>query len=144
MQQFINSLPMRRYWLVRLYLALSVLTVSLIACFEPRTMIYMLIAQSGPIGWWCVLALACVAALAACDVLVNDLLPEPCRFAFAMRNRHIIYMLLALGLVSTGYVIARQAGVTAFHARLLLDASVATLIAYFDVFARHKSCGKEL
>lgn len=130
------SLP--RYWLTRLYLACSVLNVTLVSCFESRTLLYRIIQQSDDAGWWCVLGLACLACLGVVDTLINDLLPKNFNLRCAKKYRHLIYMALAMGMLSLAYIIAKAEGASYLLIRPCLDAAVAACIAFFDLFARHR------
>jgi hypothetical protein len=130
---------MPRYWLVRMYIALSVLTNVLIICSEPHALAHRVVASSGVLGWLCVGALGLLACLALADVVVNDLLPAHINLPVARRWRHLIYMLLALGLVSITGVIVAAIGPTTLLLTFWLDASVSVAIAFFDLFSRHRS-----
>lgn len=124
------------YWLARLYVAMSVLYITLLSVYDTGTMAYRLVGNSG--GTVPMLVLAGVALMALADVVINDLLPRRFRFAFACHYRHLIYMAMALGLVSTGFIVAKEHGLATLHARLSIDAAVATAVAFFDLFARHR------
>ncbi len=130
---------MPRYWLVRLYVALSVLANVLIICTEPQALAHRVVAMSGSSGWLCVGALGLLACLALVDVVVNDLLPAHINLPFARRWRHLVYMLLALGLVSITGVIVSAVGMTTLLLAFWLDAAVSVAIAFFDLFSRHRS-----
>lgn len=129
---------MPRYWLVRLYVALSVLCTVLIICTEPNSLVHQVVAATGVHGWACVIALGVLASLALVDVVVNDLLPAHINVPLARRWRHLVYMLLAMGLVSITGVIAAGVGMTPLLLTFWLDAGVATAIAFFDLFSRHR------
>lgn len=138
MQHVFDLISSQRYWLSRTYLALSTLVITSLGCFEPNTMFYMLIQQSGDAGWYCVFALACLAIIALVDVVINDLMPDCFCFPFVRDNRHLIYMLLSLGLMSTAMVVFKRSGLSVVDARLILDSIIAATIAFSDLFYRHK------
>lgn len=131
----INTLP--RYWLVRLYLALSVVIFTGTALYQPDTQIYRMISLSG--GQFFVFALMLLSLIAMLDAVVNDMFPDRYRLKWAMRHRHVIYMMIALGTFSMAYILWSLSGRpngAALH--LILSSAMATTIAFLDVFARHR------
>ena len=135
----ISTLP--RYWMTRLYVALSTLTSILVSWFEPTTLTHRLISQSGEQGWAMVGLLAIVCLLAILDVVVNDLLPTRFAFAAAKRYRHLIYIALSMGIVCMSYVFIVGEG--GWFRPLVLpfwvDASFAAFVAFLDLFQRHRA-----
>lgn len=133
----ISTLP--RYWITRLYVALSAFTAIAVIWWEPEALTHKLITQSGERGWWLVSALACVAVVGIFDVIVNDLLPDRFHLRCAKRWRHLIYAALAIGLMCITYVfIAGGAGWRALVLPFWVDASFAALVAFLDLFQRHR------
>ena len=133
-----NLINPPRYWLTRLYLACLVLSVTLVICFEPRTLFYRIVKDSDDAGWWCVLGLACIAGLSIVDTIVNDLMPERFHLRWAKNYRHLIYMALGMGMLSLAYIIAKAEGASYLLIAPCIHAAVAVCIAFFDVFARHR------
>lgn len=125
------------FWFARLYIAAHIGVIALVACFGSETLLQRVIAASGEAGFWCVLVLAVLSGLAVLDVLINDLLPDRFKLCKVKRYRHFLYIALALGVVSLGFVIARQVGVSTLHASILLAAAGATWLAFLDLYARH-------
>jgi len=134
----ISTLP--RYWVTRLYVALSTVTTIVVIWSEPEALTHRLISQSGSPGWWLVGLLAVIALIGVVDVVVNDLLPEHIRLDCAKRYRHLIYAALSMGLVCMCFVFVAGSGgwfrplLTPF----LTDAAFAALIAFLDLFQRHR------
>lgn len=126
------------YWSIRLYLSLSVLILALTTIFDPARLAYRIIAASGAAGFWCILGLACLSLCAVIDVVVNDLLPDHCCLHCTERYRHLVYMGLALGLMSTAFVIAQHVGLASLHAELVLESSIAAALAFIDLYQRHR------
>ena len=127
-----------RYWHTRLLLALSVLVSLYITWRGPDALMHRIIARSGPEGWACVTALAGVALAALADILVNDILPDRLTLLAFMRQRHLVYMALALGLMSVSYVVADEEGWTELLLHYWLLAIFSAHIALTDLFHRHR------
>ena len=130
----IKLLPM--YWFGRLYVSADVAIISLIACFGKDTLSYRIIELSGPEGFWCVLALACIALLGVLDVLINDLLPELFHLKTVKRHRHFLLMGIAIGSLSVAGIVAMTVGLSVLHISLALPVFGATCMAVMDVYAR--------
>lgn len=134
----ISTLP--RYWMTRLYVALSAFATIVVIWWEPAALTHRLITQSGLPGWYLVGALAALALFGVIDVVVNDMLPDRFRIRCAKRYRHLIYIALATGLACMSYVFV--AGDGGWFRPLVLpfwvDASFAALVAFLDLFQRHR------
>ncbi|WP_395055179.1 hypothetical protein [Polaromonas sp.] len=126
-----------RYWMTRLYLATNVLALALAAVFDSSTLAHRVLIESGAAGMWAMQALAVVAVVGLADCLVNDLLPDRFILRWSFRHRHLVYMALALGLVSISYITAKNYGPSTVHVFYMLHAAFATFVAFFDLFARH-------
>lgn len=125
-----------RFWLARLHVALSTFVIALITITEPLSLGNQIITRTGALGWLCVGALAGLSLLCAADVLVNDLAPDAFRMPFALRWRHLLYMLLALGLVSVTFVVSAAIGFTTMFFIYWLDAAAAVFLAFATPFCR--------
>jgi hypothetical protein len=135
----ISTLP--RYWITRLYVALSGLTSILVCWLEPEALTHKLIDASGDQGWVMVGVLAVLCVIAICDVLVNDLLPDRYELAMPKRRRHLIYIALAMGIFCMSYVFVAGENST-FRPLVLpfwLDGSIAAGVAFLDLFQRHRA-----
>lgn len=130
---------MTRFWLARLHVALSTFVIAVITIMEPLSLGNQVITRTGPLGWLCVMALAGVSLLCAADVIVNDMLPDRFRLPLAYRWRHLLYMLLALGLVSVTFVIAAAIGFSTLMLLYWLDAIAAVFVAFATPFCRRCS-----
>lgn len=125
-----------RFWLARLHVALSTFVIATITITEPLSLSSQIITRTGPLGWACVMTLAGLSLVCAADVVVNDLLPDKCVMPSALRWRHLLYMLLALGLVSITFVIASVIGFTTAFFIYWLDAVAAVFVAFATPFCR--------
>lgn len=127
-----------RFWLTRHYVALSTLASVVIAVASPGSLNARAIEVNGVYGWGLLVFIAAVAVL---------LLAEAATTAFvsgvqinALRSRrHTLLMLLALGQLSMGFLIVTFAPASAaLVVRFGLDASIAAMVAFLDLFQRHK------
>lgn len=130
---------MNRFWLARLHVSLSTFVIALITVTEPLSLGNQVITKTGPLGWVCVMALAGLSLLCAADVVINDLAPDALRMPWALRWRHLLYMQLALGLVSLTFVIAATIGFTTLFFLYWLDAIAAVFLAFITPFCRRCS-----
>lgn len=135
----ISTLP--RYWITRLYVALSILTNILASWYEPQALTHKLIDASGEQGWVMVGILGSICIVAIADVVVNDLLPDKFRLASAKRYRHLIYIALAMGIFCMAYVFVAGDGSTFRPLVLpfLLNGAVSAAVAFLDLFQRHRA-----
>ena len=131
--------PLKRmplFWFGRLYVALHVGVIALVACFDQSTLFYKLMTDEGNIGFWCVLALAVVSSVGVADVFINDLLPRRFELRCVKRHRHFLLMALAIGPLSMAFVIAKQVNWSVLHAVLALPIVGSTMLAAMDVYSR--------
>lgn len=133
----LTDLP--KFWFARLYVTLHIGVIALVACFGEDTLLYKTVKESGDAGFWCVLALAAVSFLGVLDVIINDLMPDRFKLSKVLRFRHILLMAMALGLMSLGSVIAKQAGISTLHASIFLAVGGACWLAFLDLYARHRA-----
>lgn len=127
-----------RYWLTRLYLAGSVSVTCTTTIIETNGRVARALAIEGNVGSICLLFLLAIALVAWFDTVVNDLMPARYGFPRAERWRHVIHMLMALGLVSITAVVIKNSGFNTFLLRYWLDAGIACTVAFCDLFARHR------
>lgn len=132
----INKMP--RYWLIRLLLALQVAIFSATSLYQPATQMYKLIAASG--GQIYVFVLMLIALIAVLDTIVNDIFPAGWHFKWALRHRHLIYMLLAIGTLMMAITFWLQApGALGAYSSLGVICAFSGAVAVLDMFARHQS-----
>ncbi|CAN5857208.1 hypothetical protein BH11PSE13_BH11PSE13_12060 [soil metagenome] len=135
----ISTLP--RYWITRLYVALSTVMSIIVSWLEPGALTHRLIDRSGEQGWVMVGLLAVVCGFAIVDVVVNELLPEKFKLPTAKKHRHLIYMALAMGIFCMSYVFIVGEGGW-FRPLVLpfwLDGFVAAAVAFLDLYQRHRA-----
>lgn len=136
---FDRPLPriMPRYYMVRLYIALSILTNSLVGFFEPMSP-GAWVLRSSHAGWLWLSALFAMGLFSLADVIVNDLMPE--RYSLdALRNqRHTGYSAVAMATLGLSYVVLHEYGYTAQLLTYWVDAAFALSVAYLDLRARHR------
>lgn len=135
----ISTLP--RYWITRLYVALSVLLSLVVSWLETEALTHQLLNDSGRQGWWIVAALAMVCLTAVADVIVNDLLPTRFSLPTAKRHRHLIYIALSIGVFCMSYVFIVGDGGW-FRPLVLpfwLHGVIAAAVAFLDLFQRHRA-----
>ena len=130
----IKKMPM--FWFGRLYVALHVGVIAMVACFGTGTLFYKFMTESGELGFWCVLSLAFVSGVGIADVFVNDFLPPRFQLNSVKRHRHFLLMALAIGPLSMAFVIAKREDFSVLHVSLALPIIGATMLAVMDVYAR--------
>lgn len=133
------SLSPDRFWLSRHYIALSTLVSVAIAKLSPGSLNAMDLEINGLAGDILVVILTVVASLllveAFSTAFVTGVQINPLR-----RRRHTLLMMLAIGHLSMAYIIVVYAPFSATLAlRFGLDAVVAVLVAFLDLFQRHKA-----
>jgi len=128
-----------RYWMYRLYVALSAGLSMLVVWIEPASLGNQIISKSGPIGWPCVAVLGVVSCVAVVDAVLNDMFGLAVRWKRALRWRHWVFMALAMGLASVSYVCVMAVGYTPLVLPFLLDATFATLVAITGLFHLYRS-----
>jgi len=133
-QRCLRMLPLN--WFGRLYVALQVCVISLVASLGEESPLHALVTKGGLIGYWCALLLAAVAFVGVLDVVVNDLMPKRFRLCFFKRHRHFVLMGIGIGSLSFAGIIAMEVGWNVLHASLALPVLGATVLAVMDVFER--------
>ena len=123
--------------LFRAEIAISTLITLGVIAFEPDSLGAKMFLSRGEVGWYVLAAVACLACWALVDILVNDVLPDRFILRSAMRNRHYVYLGLSGGLLSIAYVYASD-GWSMVILRPVFDATIASTIAIFDLFLRHR------
>lgn len=127
--------------LFRAYIAGSTLVTAAICSLEPDGLPYQIIASTGQAGWVALSFMSAVALWALADVFVNDVMPANFYLHAAMRQRHLTYMGLALGLMSLAYVFTARNGWSAISLRPIFDATFAAGVAFQDLFQRRRRGG---
>lgn len=130
-------LPMGRYWMVRLYVALSVITNCLVAWFEPASLTAQML-RANPTGWWLLSILCVLATVTLADIFINDWLPPQYSFPHAREHRHLVYIAIAIGTFCLTYAILKERGYTALLLTYWVDAGFAAGVAALDLFARRR------
>lgn len=126
------------YWSARLAVCLYILIAAVGAWFDPETRVGELVAATGNFGWFNVMALAMLASLGILDVLVNDFMPARYTLAGVYRRRHLLFMAMAITSATLSGVVAAGYGWAPILLRYWLDALCASVLAFLEMFARHK------
>ena len=128
-----------RYWLARQYAAASTLVTFAIAFLAPNSLNAQAVEAAGSGSWLFVGAMAALSLAALIEAAIAAFVPGR-RCEFLRDRRHTLFMGIAIGQLCTGYLVLSYAPDSAWLLlRFSLDASVATGIAFFDLFARHQS-----
>lgn len=127
------------YWLTRHYVAASTLVTFLIAITAPMSLNARAIEAAGPVGWAVISGLALLSFAALFEAFVTAFVPrQSCNWI--RRRRHLVFMCIALGQLSLSYAVALYAPDSRMLIlRFALDATIATTVAFLDLFARHKA-----
>lgn len=132
--------PTPALWFARLYVALHTGVTASVACFGVGTLLHKTLELSGPIGFWASFTLLGVAFWGVLDVIINDLLPKRFTLCKTKLFRHYLLMLMAIGLASLAYVIAKEIGVSILHGQIFLGVFGACALAFLDIYERHDKC----
>lgn len=127
----------RRYVILRTYITASVLMTILTALYEPSSIYYQIFTVTH-IDHGFLWSLGIICILTSLDLIINDFLPDKYKLMIIYHNRHILYMMLALGMFSISAVITAVNGSTFYLGRLWIDGLMAAIVAILDIFARHK------
>lgn len=128
---------MPAYWLSRAIVALEILvSIVGVSWFEAHALTARAINQSGKPGWALVGVLFMFCLIALCDVVINDLLPDSFSFRYGLEHRHIGFLGMALTLALIATLVTYQSGFTFLLLVYWLNAALAALIAYMDIFTR--------
>jgi hypothetical protein len=128
----------RRYFIARVYVALSIFITVLSLVFEPTLNHTQATASAADLPaflFWSAIGVCLVAIL---DAFGNDFLPDKYTFTIAYQYRHLVYMFLALITFSLSAGLIHVYGPSLLVGRLWLDGVVAALVAVLDLFARHR------
>jgi hypothetical protein len=128
-----------RYWLTRHYVAASTLVTFAIALAAPGSLQALAIEAAGSVGWWVIGLLTVISVASLFEAFVTAFVPRlTCEWL--RRRRHTLFMAMALGQLCLGYaVIVYAPASAALILRFALDATVAAMLAFLDLFARHRA-----
>lgn len=127
------------YWMARLIFCLFILNTHIITVLDPQTRTSELIAASGHGGWWVLFMLVVLATAGIVDVVINDLLPKSMQMPGVYGRRHLLYLAIAAGSLAISGVIAEKEGWSFVLMAYWLHATLAGVLAYLELFARHRS-----
>lgn len=127
-----------RYWQSRFWLVVMVLQAMVIMGTAPNSLSYVAIEASGPAGWYWITLLAGLALFAVADLVVNDWMPEGFCLPTAERRRYLVYVALAMGLVSICGAIVAAVGWTSLLLFYLSLAAWSVQIAVTDLMHYHR------
>ena len=125
------------YWLARLMISVSVLFSCMFLIFG-HDKLYGVdkIANGAGFGIWVLLV---VVLVSLADIVINDFLPRKFKFCFARKYRHLVFMALAMGVLSLVFLAVLRNGPSLAQALLSFQGIGAACVAVLDLFARHKA-----
>jgi MFS family permease len=115
--------------LVRLYASCSILVTVGIAAADRHSRHFEAMQTDGAQGYVAMIVLGTLALFGVLDVVINDWFPDRIRWRFPHKHRHLIYMLMAMGMVGMTLAVAQMGAIAPFIARYLLDAFFSVYIA---------------
>lgn len=127
----------RRYLIVRIYVVMSIFISVVTMLFDPSS-VYgkaAIITDAPLIMLFSFLAITVIAII---DILINDIAPDKFVFKMAYNYRHITYMIMAIISFAISISIIESLGVFMILGRLWLDGCVAAVVAFLDIFTRHR------
>ena len=119
-------------WLARLLVAGNAILACLLILQEPASLLHQTVDRAGFTGHFAVSALVVIGFLAVFDVTINDWLPPHYELRCALRYRHTIYMLIALGCLSLMFVIVKAHGPSSSLIHYGMVAAAAMVLAVYD------------
>ncbi|ROR25168.1 hypothetical protein EC845_1208 [Comamonas sp. BIGb0124] len=133
-----SSLLHPRYWHARMQLVTLVASMLAVTVGEPASILHQIIGSTGRHGWFWVGLLIVVTALAAVDILINDVLPDRISLGPLKNRRYLVYMALSMGLISLCAVIVIANGTTSVLLVWLVPGFGAAHLAITDFYLRHQ------
>lgn len=124
-------------WLARLLVAGNAILACLLILQEPSSLLHQTIERAGLTGQIAVSALVGIGLLAVVDVLINDLLPARYELQCALKYRHTVYMLIALGCLSLIFVIVKSHGPSSSLIHYGMVALASMILAVYDLRDRY-------
>lgn len=124
-------------WLARLLVAGNAILACLLILQEPSSLLHQTVDRAGLTGHIAVSALVALGFVAVIDVIVNDLLPPNFELRCALRYRHTVYMLIALGCLSLMFVIVKEHGPSTSLVHYGMVALASMLLAVYDLRDRY-------
>jgi len=119
----------------RLFLGCFALAVSAVALGERDTISHTLVESNGIPAELGVMALCVLAALALLDTVVNDMLPDRCKFATGERFRQLVWLGIAVAFASHSFVIVKQGLGIATALMYMLCAFRCAAVSFLDLHA---------
>lgn len=127
-----------RFWLTRHYVALSTMASVVIAVGSPGSLNARALAQNGAYGWALLMVLSAAAMLLLLEAFTTAFVPG-IQINALRRRRHTLLMVLAMGHLCMGFLIVMfSPDAAALVVRFGLDATVAALVAFLDLFQRYR------
>lgn len=127
-----------RFWLTRHYVALSTLASVVIAMASPGSLNAQALAQNGLYGWVLLGVLSVAALLLLVEAFTTAFVPGV-QINCLRSRRHTLLMVLAMGHLCMGFLVVMYAPESAaLVVRFGLDATVASLVAFLDLFQRYR------
>lgn len=114
---------------LRLYVSASVGVTAGIAGWDPYSQHRLAMAEDGYGGMLAMVGLALLALAGIADVFINDILPERYSLKCTHRHRHVVFMLIAMGMIALILALVMTRDIKPAAGRYLLDAIAATWIA---------------
>lgn len=131
--------PDSSYWFSRLFIAGSALIATLMPLLDANSYDRLLLAGTGPVGFWGSWALATLCAMLLLDVVCNDVMRH--RLRWLQRHRTMLLAAVALGQCCLLFVFVKEGSPserTPYHLLLAWQVCAAIVLAWLDLFARHR------
>lgn len=128
--------PLAKYWLVRLYLSMSIVITALVIYLMPHSS-YGVVLSSTRSGWVIMSILVGFGVVGMLDVLCNDF-SDRRRIPLTREHRHWIYNGQALAILALTYTLVRAAGWSPILLVFADKCAAALIVAPLDLFARHR------
>ena len=126
--------------LTRIYVSISIFLNVSAATIDHDSVLGTAVRETGApsVMMWCAWVMC---GLALIDIIINDFLPNKYCLKFVSEHRHVLYMVLGMISISLSVAVITFNPAPFLIGRLWLDGSVATIVAFLDIYVRRGYIG---
>lgn len=128
--------PLARSSTLRMFFSLLTLHTWFSGMFEPRSLHFLVTQEAYPVGLWVVTLFGILGFLTFVDLLINDILPEQYSVPFLLKQRHLIFMAIAILNAAEFFVSLKYVASWGLGLYCLLVCSFVAITAFRDIQLR--------